>query len=297
MHLLVSFCITGTLNANAITHRCLAHQDAYKANILHRDISPGNIIIDSFGKGWLIDWDLSKPLTLSVETPRRATRTVSNDYLLLVMIKANPEYGPQGTWQFMSARLIGQQDGPHEFVDDLESSIYVLLWATLMYSEVSSPIQVPPFLASVLDPKCYKDTGGYAKQDFLRGRTFLERVTFYHRNTLHQLIDDLAGLFMYRYMAQPSNNQREQWNALVASSVASGDHLMKLASEDHICHKYDVAKAKLQSHTATIELFDDALNNGTWPDADASVMQVFEPDKSSGRFVKSNFNTNFLTPM
>ena len=49
--------------------------DAYEAGILHRDFSPGNIIIYC-GGGLLIDWDLSKPLSITPETPRRATRTV-----------------------------------------------------------------------------------------------------------------------------------------------------------------------------------------------------------------------------
>jgi serine/threonine protein kinase len=38
-----------------------AHGDAYeKASVLHRDISPGNIMITSDGRGFLIDWDLAK---------------------------------------------------------------------------------------------------------------------------------------------------------------------------------------------------------------------------------------------
>jgi RIO-like serine/threonine protein kinase len=49
--------------------------DAYKAGFLHRDFSPGNVIMTN-GKGLLIDWDLSKPLSEELETPRRATRTV-----------------------------------------------------------------------------------------------------------------------------------------------------------------------------------------------------------------------------
>jgi RIO-like serine/threonine protein kinase len=36
-----------------------AHDAAYfKASILHRDISVGNILIDEDGDGFLIDWDL-----------------------------------------------------------------------------------------------------------------------------------------------------------------------------------------------------------------------------------------------
>jgi serine/threonine protein kinase len=51
----------------------LALMDAYRAGILHRDFSPGNIIITSGGRGLLIDWDMSKPLATKPETPRRAT--------------------------------------------------------------------------------------------------------------------------------------------------------------------------------------------------------------------------------
>ena len=54
-----------------------AHLDAYNIGILHRDISVGNIIIEN-GQGWLIDWDMSKPVSFTIETPRRATRTVSS---------------------------------------------------------------------------------------------------------------------------------------------------------------------------------------------------------------------------
>jgi len=37
----------------------LAHQAAVTAGILHRDLSPGNIIIVG-GRGFLIDWDFAK---------------------------------------------------------------------------------------------------------------------------------------------------------------------------------------------------------------------------------------------
>jgi len=57
-------------------HGFLAHMDAYNAGVLHRDISPGNIIIGPDHVGRLIDWDSSKPLSLQPETPRRATQVV-----------------------------------------------------------------------------------------------------------------------------------------------------------------------------------------------------------------------------
>jgi len=54
----------------------LALKDAFIAGILHHDFSPGNVIIIKDCCGMLINWDLSKPLSLKPETPRRATRTV-----------------------------------------------------------------------------------------------------------------------------------------------------------------------------------------------------------------------------
>lgn len=66
-----------------LTH-ITAHRAACKAGVLHRDLSPGNILIldgldGQESSGILIDWDLSK-ITDPLEEPgtaRRYTRTVS----------------------------------------------------------------------------------------------------------------------------------------------------------------------------------------------------------------------------
>ncbi|EEB93890.1 hypothetical protein MPER_07396, partial [Moniliophthora perniciosa FA553] len=60
----------------AIKDAIKAHQVAYdEARILHRDISPGNVLISEDGKsGFLIDWDFSKPV-VDPETPRQHVRT------------------------------------------------------------------------------------------------------------------------------------------------------------------------------------------------------------------------------
>ena len=55
----------------------IAHAAAYKAQILHRDISAGNILISEKGTGILIDWDMSKHVD-GDEKPRRLSRTVSS---------------------------------------------------------------------------------------------------------------------------------------------------------------------------------------------------------------------------
>ena len=56
----------------------VAHRDAYyKAHILHRDVSAGNILITEKGGGILIDWDLSKKVKEYAEPkPTLHSRTV-----------------------------------------------------------------------------------------------------------------------------------------------------------------------------------------------------------------------------
>ena len=60
----------------------LGHGEAYTlANIFHRDISAGNILIDENGEGMLIDWDLALLYAdvkkdLADRKPRMLWRTV-----------------------------------------------------------------------------------------------------------------------------------------------------------------------------------------------------------------------------
>jgi serine/threonine protein kinase len=58
----------------------VAHKSAYKCGILHRDISPGNVLITSDNKfegGLLIDWDLCKDIESQMDRPSCAARIVS----------------------------------------------------------------------------------------------------------------------------------------------------------------------------------------------------------------------------
>ncbi|KAF8270304.1 hypothetical protein EI94DRAFT_1439202, partial [Lactarius quietus] len=94
---------------------------AYKAGVLHRDISVGNIMIidnenerEDLRGGMLIDWDLSKLVDPNKScTPHQYTCT--------------------GTWQFMAAALIKEANIAHTFVHDLESAFWVVLWMALSF--------------------------------------------------------------------------------------------------------------------------------------------------------------------
>ncbi|EPQ54012.1 hypothetical protein GLOTRDRAFT_13850, partial [Gloeophyllum trabeum ATCC 11539] len=91
----------------------IAHKEAYeKADILHRDLSLGNIIMIDDDHAILIDWDLSRPVkSLREENARVRDRT--------------------GTWQFISHALLQLTLKLHTRQDDLESSYWILLWTCL----------------------------------------------------------------------------------------------------------------------------------------------------------------------
>ena len=74
----------------------LAHNVAYyDAEILHRDISMGNIMISEGGQGFLIDWDMCVHVGLGAKSSGRVERTVGScscskiDLLLISVFAGN----------------------------------------------------------------------------------------------------------------------------------------------------------------------------------------------------------------
>jgi hypothetical protein len=106
-----------------------------------------------------------------------------------------------------SALICNMATHVHDFRDDLELSIYVLLWVTLMYSDPSNRDAVGAFLVNVLDPQPIGGTGGFSKADFLQGQTFLKHVNFPGRPMLYKLISELAQLFAVRYETVPTDKK------------------------------------------------------------------------------------------
>ncbi|KAI0073597.1 hypothetical protein K474DRAFT_1666380 [Panus rudis PR-1116 ss-1] len=120
-----------------------------KARRLHRDISYSNIMItvsgDGRARGVLTDWDISRQLSEGSTLRHRA-----------------------GTWQFMSVNLLRRPDHVHELHDDLESALWVLLYAAMRHFEHTSDFGLYIFDDKSTHPGSGIVIGGGAKLAFLR---------------------------------------------------------------------------------------------------------------------------------
>ncbi|KAJ3485960.1 hypothetical protein NLI96_g4583 [Meripilus lineatus] len=104
----------------AVAFALTAHRVAWEvAGVLHRDISPANILITEDGDGLLNDWDMCRYKTDPTNLQSPAFRS--------------------GTWPFMSALLLCCPEKPHQVSDDLESFVHVINWLTLRYQVNSTP--------------------------------------------------------------------------------------------------------------------------------------------------------------
>jgi hypothetical protein len=189
----------------------------------------------------------------------------------------------------MSAALISQLMGQHGLRDDLESTIYVLLWVALMYSETSDPDQAVLFVKTVLDQPPLGVVGPLNKRDFLIARTFLALVKFHHRPALDQLIDELACVFGTCYVQSPSAEQRRNAK-LIQELISNRPQLSHLYYKTAV-YIFDDRMSQLDRHDAIIKIFDNALSDSSWPKNDPPSRQ--EPNViESQAILKSGWHTS-----
>ncbi|CAL1696873.1 unnamed protein product [Somion occarium] len=108
------------------------------AQVLHQDLSDGNIMITPEGRGILNDWDCSWMKT--PENPKNENRA--------------------GTWWFMSIFLCMNPFKEHEIHDDLESCLWTLIWIAARYIKSIN-------LWDGDDNEHQYEAGGIYKQEFI----------------------------------------------------------------------------------------------------------------------------------
>ncbi|KAI0792901.1 hypothetical protein C8Q75DRAFT_587079 [Abortiporus biennis] len=168
----------------------LAHEGSFKAGILHRDISPNNIMIDEAPEAigeeaFLIDWDLCRYLHELNNGPTQKKRS--------------------GTWAFISALLLKYPSKQHELSDDLEPFIHVLHWFCLQLHvhNLTPSYQLSDTLSSVYfeaRPQAGYDKGGDTKlRNMQKENPFFQLKEGHVARGLIELVDDLALLCSEHY--------------------------------------------------------------------------------------------------
>jgi hypothetical protein len=176
----------------------------------------------------------------------------------------------------MSGKLITREE-PHSYRDDLESTIYVLLWVALMFSETSQPMNVALFMDTVLDPKMPagigEDTSIYPyKAEFLTQTQFLKFTKFPGRPCFHTLLTSLADLFAVRYEKVPIGASDLPRARKILDSFTNKIDQELFRSLP--LFSYFERMAFLTNHDRTIELFNIALQNRSeWPVDDRAEKQ------------------------
>ncbi|KAI0749765.1 hypothetical protein C8Q80DRAFT_1218829 [Daedaleopsis nitida] len=166
---------------------------------LHRDISIGNIILvketdRDIRRGYLIDWESSTSADEagSALTPGRA-----------------------GTWAFMSADVLTIADPTHTLRDDMESLIYVVLWAGLHYLKHNlGPTELARFIKEFfLHYQSFGSQllGGTAKGANMGNRRMTKRVKFENPD-FQRWLDTAINLLSTLQEADDDDDVEDKWS-------------------------------------------------------------------------------------
>ncbi|KAF8811752.1 hypothetical protein BYT27DRAFT_7240181 [Phlegmacium glaucopus] len=169
-------------------------QQAYKAGILHRDLSAGNILIVKDKRtqelrGILIDWDMC---------------------LRWRKHGGEPCSGRTGTWAFTPLQIL-RNKGPtitHTLWDDIESAFWVLIYEALLYLKHDKhPRLLYDKMQDIFSHNtCLLDgtvVGGDGKMTVLLGCPFDVStwvLTQFEKLGVNELVDQLGKVFMERYL-------------------------------------------------------------------------------------------------
>ncbi|KAF8498369.1 hypothetical protein BU17DRAFT_72336 [Hysterangium stoloniferum] len=178
-----------------------AHGHAYdKAEILHRYINSGNILITHIGGGLLIEWDLCKSFNIYIKDKHT---------LKGMMIPTHGELPPTP-----------------DRADDLESFFYVLVCIAVRYTEhrfvkgALTKMLHAAFDDHYLDPKGAAKGGGTKKPEVPTSDPF--QVSRLFNVSLKELIKTLAKTIAVRYEESPKATEIAQYKQLFEKQGSSG---------------------------------------------------------------------------
>ncbi|KAL5526900.1 hypothetical protein ACEPAF_8627 [Sanghuangporus sanghuang] len=178
-----------TVLLRAVADAVICHCDAsFGAEILHRDISPSNVLIMDDGTGRLIDWDLC----------RHANQRQSH------------RPGRTGTWQFISGALLASPKTKiHDYADDLESFLHTLTFTLVRFSTSSLDSDELSYFLEMFDEE-KEHSDGRARGGRVKGLRLLAEggyvanLDFPGRPRLRKLLLDFSRLFRSVYTYDPT---------------------------------------------------------------------------------------------
>ncbi|THG93868.1 hypothetical protein EW026_g7482, partial [Hermanssonia centrifuga] len=226
--------------SGAIRNTLVAIQCAYQdAKLLHRDISMGNIMLDSNMNGFLNDWD--RGIRLSASEEARARRT--------------------GTWRFLSIEHLESENKIHEIHDDLESCFWVFLYAALHHFR-HQPV---PFDMSIFEEVWDSTDSGDGTKHFFGGGCKdgtltlgeVQRVKF-DSGPLNEAIHHM------------SSRLEEFHGSRIGTSLPD-----PLGMKIRAAHA--TVRAKMEDPSPLIKFLDTVLDREDWPLEDDALYDPYPP--------------------
>ncbi|VDC07148.1 unnamed protein product [Peniophora sp. CBMAI 1063] len=254
-------------------HATLALEQAYKANILHRNITSISVAIDCQGNGVVMNWDWASLAVRGDDSPRTKSREISLLFASASML------------QFPDERA-------HLLRDDLESILHLLYYHVLRFRPTLKTrqirgSQVLQALKSIYESSTSTETrridAGSEKATFMSGEsTFSDRRLngAIRPLPLWTLMRSLRAVFEPLYIPEPS---------LYGDETA--ESLVKVNDDKRYWREqFECAGTRLQSAQPLLACFEDALQKSDWPPSDGAVDQYpkdTRPSTGSRAFTSS----------
>ncbi|KIM73338.1 hypothetical protein PILCRDRAFT_15307 [Piloderma croceum F 1598] len=277
----------------AIVDTMEAHQHAYfDAQLLHCNIGAGNILITGHDKGFLINWDLCVNIS---KTNNENTQSFAR----------RPDR--MGTWQFMSAALLQDNDKCNELVDERESSLHILTWTALHFTD-----HIILLMRVVVRNRNLRESIGGESEKVKKsfGMAVLEGLESYIRNQLHikQYINHVLNSFKSHSHSDPNTHTLTPGNTnqllgedTVYTPASKPNEQGSKHGDDSLPHIYnELALLHQQQLFAFPSLPPAAVDfNRLWGNSVSSMgmdcsMQIFWNGTTAG--TSSSFNVGITTP-